>query len=150
MKSSAAELMQNRFLVGTGPSLNTWPRCAEHLEHRTSVRTIPGRVKTSNIFAPTLIPHPGPFTTSRYVIYTSHQHRHHEHVRYEFRGVRVRCGCGVAAAAAPVVVRSAAVRKWKGGKGRIRHGGNEGKWYINIMHIPNTFVMVQCCGLMNE
>lgn len=53
MKSKEAELIQNLFLVGAGPSLNTWPRCAEHLEHRTSVRTIPGRVKTSNIFAPT-------------------------------------------------------------------------------------------------
>lgn len=47
--------MQKRFRVGTGPSSNTCPRWAEHLEHRTSVRTKPGRVKTSNIFAPTLI-----------------------------------------------------------------------------------------------
>lgn len=55
MKSNEAELMQKRFRVGTGPSSNTCPRWAEHLEHRTSVRTKPGRVKTSNIFAPTLI-----------------------------------------------------------------------------------------------
>lgn len=53
MKSNEAEFIQNRFLVGEGPSSNTCPRWAEHLEQRTSVRTKPGRVKTSNIFAPT-------------------------------------------------------------------------------------------------
>lgn len=57
MKSREAELMQNRFLVGLGPSSNTWPRWAEHFAQRTSVRTRPGRVKTSNIFAPTSVYH---------------------------------------------------------------------------------------------
>lgn len=38
LKSRAAELMQNRFPVGLGPSSNTWPRWAPHLEQRTSVR----------------------------------------------------------------------------------------------------------------
>lgn len=57
MKSNEAEFIQKRFLVGAGPSSNTWPRWAAHLEHRTSVRTKPGRVKTNNIFAPTLYLH---------------------------------------------------------------------------------------------
>lgn len=38
LKSRAAELMQNRFPVGLGPSSNTWPRWAPHFEQRTSVR----------------------------------------------------------------------------------------------------------------
>lgn len=33
--------MQYRILVGSGPSLNTWPRCALHLLHCTSVLSIP-------------------------------------------------------------------------------------------------------------
>lgn len=38
LKSRAAELMQNRFPVGLGPSSNTWPRWAPHFEQRASVR----------------------------------------------------------------------------------------------------------------
>lgn len=34
--SSDAELMQNRLPVGRGPSSNTCPRCASHLEQSTS------------------------------------------------------------------------------------------------------------------
>lgn len=40
LKSSAAEFRQYRSPVGSGPSLNTWPRCEPHREHTTSVRVI--------------------------------------------------------------------------------------------------------------
>jgi hypothetical protein len=32
--------MQYLLPVGGGPSSNTWPRCASHLAHKTSVRAI--------------------------------------------------------------------------------------------------------------
>src|SRR5207249_7369741 len=35
---SAAEFMQKRCPVGAGPSSKTWPRCASHAAHSTSVR----------------------------------------------------------------------------------------------------------------
>src|SRR6516165_4587861 len=38
---SAAELMQYRRPVGSGPSLKTWPRWPLHFEHNTSVRIMP-------------------------------------------------------------------------------------------------------------
>jgi hypothetical protein len=38
---NAAELMQNRNPVGSGPSSNTCPKCASHLLQIASVRTIP-------------------------------------------------------------------------------------------------------------
>jgi len=47
-----AELMQKRFLVGFGPSLNTCPRCAPQLEHVTSVRTISLEVSLVNLTRP--------------------------------------------------------------------------------------------------
>lgn len=34
---SARELIQYRSLVGGGPSLKTWPRCASHRLHNTSI-----------------------------------------------------------------------------------------------------------------
>lgn len=34
---SASELIQYRRLVGGGPSLKTWPRCASHRLHNTSI-----------------------------------------------------------------------------------------------------------------
>ncbi len=40
-KSIAAELMQKRSPVGSGPSGNTWPRWLPHLLQRTSTRTMP-------------------------------------------------------------------------------------------------------------
>ena len=40
-KSIAAELMQKRSPVGSGPSSNTWPRCEPQLLQRTSTRTMP-------------------------------------------------------------------------------------------------------------
>jgi len=48
-----AELMQKRFLVGFGPSLNTCPRCASHFEQVTSVRTISGFAISSSRLPPT-------------------------------------------------------------------------------------------------
>lgn len=80
MKSKEAELIQKRFRVGAGPSSNTWPRWAEHFEHRTSVRTKPGRVKTSNIFAPTLFCYKSrPFTKKRFIYSFMY-----EHIQFEF------------------------------------------------------------------
>lgn len=38
---SEAEFIQYRNPVGWGPSSNRWPKCASHLAHRTSVRTMP-------------------------------------------------------------------------------------------------------------
>jgi hypothetical protein len=35
----ATEFMQYRNPVGSGPSSNTWPRCASHRAHFTSVRS---------------------------------------------------------------------------------------------------------------
>lgn len=46
--------MQKRFLVGFGPSLNTCPRCALHLEQVTSVRTISGFAISSSRLPPTV------------------------------------------------------------------------------------------------
>jgi len=37
LKLNAAELMQNLFPVGSGPSLNTWPKWELHFLHKTSV-----------------------------------------------------------------------------------------------------------------
>ena len=48
-----AELMQKRFLVGLGPSLNTWPRWAPHLEQVTSVRILSGFAISSSRLPPT-------------------------------------------------------------------------------------------------
>lgn len=48
-----AELIQNRFLVGFGPSLNTCPKCEPHFEQVTSVRTISGFAISSSRFPPT-------------------------------------------------------------------------------------------------
>lgn len=53
-KSREAELMQKRLPVGRGPSPNTCPRCALHLEQLTSVRTIPGLAMRSSRLAPTV------------------------------------------------------------------------------------------------
>lgn len=50
-----AELMQNRFLVGFGPSLKTCPKWALQFEQVTSVRTISGLAITSSIFPPTAL-----------------------------------------------------------------------------------------------
>lgn len=47
--------MQNRFLVGGGPSPNTWPRWAPHSAHVTSVRILPGWDIRSKRFAPTIV-----------------------------------------------------------------------------------------------
>lgn len=52
-KLMEAELMQKRFLVGFGPSLNTCPRCASHFEQVTSVRTISGFAISSSRLPPT-------------------------------------------------------------------------------------------------
>jgi hypothetical protein len=41
------ELMQYRKPVGSGPSSNTWPRCASHKAQFTAVRTIPKLVSRS-------------------------------------------------------------------------------------------------------
>ncbi|CAH1998989.1 unnamed protein product [Acanthoscelides obtectus] len=54
MKFIEAELMQNLFLVGGGPSSNTCPRWAPHWAQVTSVRTLPGWDIRSKRFAPTI------------------------------------------------------------------------------------------------
>lgn len=41
LKSMAAELMQKRSPVGSGPSSKTWPRWLPHWLQRTSTRTMP-------------------------------------------------------------------------------------------------------------
>lgn len=49
-----AELMQNLFLVGAGPSSKTCPKWEPHSEQVTSVRIMPGRgFMRSKRFAPT-------------------------------------------------------------------------------------------------
>lgn len=53
IKSRDAELMQNLLRVGAGPSSKTCPRWAEQAEQRTSVLTIPGRVRMSKMLPPT-------------------------------------------------------------------------------------------------
>src|SRR6185369_4851277 len=47
LKSKAAEFMQYRRWVGAGPSSNTWPRCASHFWHNTSVRFMPNAPSVS-------------------------------------------------------------------------------------------------------
>ncbi|KAK0073344.1 hypothetical protein PV325_009851 [Microctonus aethiopoides] len=52
-KAIDAELMQKRFLVGFGPSLNTCPKCPPHFEQVTSVRTISGFAISNSRLPPT-------------------------------------------------------------------------------------------------
>lgn len=138
MKSKEAELMQKRFRVGAGPSSNTCPRWAEHLEHRTSVRTKPGRVKTSNIFAPTLIHTPGPFTNKPF-IYISHWTMDDVNTsEYDVHRVRVvRMVLVVDVTAAAARVQPAAIQE-EHRRDRTRRGssGCEDKCILFIMRIP--------------
>lgn len=53
-KANDVELTQNRFPEGLGPSSNTWPKCAPHFAHDTSVLTKPGFKARSIMFPPTV------------------------------------------------------------------------------------------------
>lgn len=140
MKSIEAEFMQNRFRVGDGPSSNTCPRWAAHLEHRTSVRTKPGRVKTSNIFAPTTsmtsIQHIPVESIHQEAVYLQNSiNAWYEHIQFHFhtsswrRLHRSHSSRGGPAAAA--------IRDRAGGTGRARTGcGSEDKCKLFNMRIP--------------
>src|SRR5690606_12973303 len=47
LKSIAAELMQKRSPLGSGPSGKTWPRCEPQRWQRTSMRTMPWLASTT-------------------------------------------------------------------------------------------------------
>lgn len=143
--------MQKRFLVGAGPSPNTWPRCAEHLEHLTSVRTKPGRVKTSNIFAPTLIQHTNVHSPKAF-IYISHKTWVMSWERYPlcmiFRRFRYGDVCSARRCSGrAVVVQPAVIQKDRDGT-RWGKTGRKDKCNINDMRIPKQLgdVMIKACS----
>ena len=41
--------MQYLSPVGIGPSLNTWPRCASHFAHLTSILFIPNELSSNSL-----------------------------------------------------------------------------------------------------
>ncbi len=46
LRSILAELMQNLWPVGFGPSGKTWPRCPPHLAQVTSTRRMPNELSS--------------------------------------------------------------------------------------------------------